>query len=216
VQPDAGLELLARVPSPRSSTHCELVALGLGLTLETEQLLTDFLTALGMLKSWAEWPAARVLSCGDRVDVRRPLHLAGRRATFPMLEKVKAHDERAIDAGVPKGDGNDAVDQCAKRAATEDVVSQWGMDGAPFRDPVEVVDTARAVALDVSAELGAVWWRECRGPKRRGRGRGWLNLLHPEDVAVDVAASMAIFRQPIVNETFVHRRGRWGSSGWRS
>jgi len=73
--------------------------------LETEQLLTDSLTALGMLKSWARWPAARVLSCADRVDVRRALHIAGRQATFPVVEKVKAHKQKAIDVGDPRRRG---------------------------------------------------------------------------------------------------------------
>jgi len=38
VQPNTGLELLEQISSPRSSTHYELVALGLGLTSEKEEL----------------------------------------------------------------------------------------------------------------------------------------------------------------------------------
>jgi len=93
VQPNTGLELLGRMPSPMSSTHCELVALCLGLTSEKEQLLTDSLTALGLLKSWAEWPAARVLSRAHRVYVRRMLPLAGRRATYTLLASVEKAGE---------------------------------------------------------------------------------------------------------------------------
>jgi len=87
-------------------------------------------------------------------------------------------------------------DGCAQRAATEDDDQQWGMDDAPFRNPMQVVNAVGAATMEMDAEVGAVWWRECRDPKRRGRR--WMNLLYPEDVTVDAAVLTAIFRRPIV------------------
>ena len=65
------------VPEPRSSTHCELVALNLAVQHSPPQILTDSLAALLMLKNWGRWSSRRTLNCPDRVEVRQLLHAAG-------------------------------------------------------------------------------------------------------------------------------------------
>jgi len=54
VQPATAISSTARLPAPRSSTHCELVALGLGLQLDPppKLLITDSLVSLHLLKGW--------------------------------------------------------------------------------------------------------------------------------------------------------------------
>ena len=61
----------ARVPSPRSSTHCDLVALIIALELEPTQTLSNSLPALTVLQSWRRWSTRRVLDSMDRVEVRQ-------------------------------------------------------------------------------------------------------------------------------------------------
>ena len=58
VQPDTEIAVSVRVDRPRSSTHCELVALGLGLRLDPPPplLLTDSLVSLQLLQSWGPAP----------------------------------------------------------------------------------------------------------------------------------------------------------------
>ena len=55
VQPEEEEVLAARVLQPRSSTHCELVALTLALFAEPPHVLTDSLVALQMLRGWGTW-----------------------------------------------------------------------------------------------------------------------------------------------------------------
>jgi hypothetical protein len=52
VQPDTATTCTVRLATPRSSTHCELVALGLGLQMEPSPslLITDSLVALHLLR----------------------------------------------------------------------------------------------------------------------------------------------------------------------
>ena len=124
-----------RVPGPRSSTHCELVALGLAMQIEAAQVLTDSLTSLRLLRSWAFYSVARVLRCADRVDIRRVLQLAAGCAVPPILEKVKAHNERAIKQGHPKAVGNDLADHQAKVAALGSDVPVAAWDPRRWRMP---------------------------------------------------------------------------------
>ena len=49
VQLDTNVQVLASVPMPRSSTHCELVALCLGTCLSLRHILTDSLSALHLI-----------------------------------------------------------------------------------------------------------------------------------------------------------------------
>jgi len=59
-------------------------------------------------------------------------------------------------------------DGCAQRAETEDDVQQWGMNDAPFRKPMQVVNAVGAAVMEMDAEMGAVYWLEFRGPNRWG------------------------------------------------
>jgi hypothetical protein len=52
VMPDRDKALQLRVPAPRSSTHCELVALALAMQFEATAVLTDSLTSLHLLLGW--------------------------------------------------------------------------------------------------------------------------------------------------------------------
>ena len=66
----------ARVTSPRSSTHCELVALALAMQLCPPEIHSDSLAALTMLGRWRAWPTRKVIECRDRMEVRLVLALA--------------------------------------------------------------------------------------------------------------------------------------------
>ena len=97
VQPDTDTLTSVRVGQPRSSTHCELIALGLGLQLATpaSALLTDSLISLQLLRHWGSRSARRVLACADQVEIRWLLALASSGSPVPGLEKVAGHDTRA-------------------------------------------------------------------------------------------------------------------------
>jgi len=94
VEPSGEVVRAVRVLSPRSSTHCELVALALALALEPPplQVLSDSLVSLRLLERWGTYPARRVLGCQDRMEVRPVVHAAECLASPPLLMKVKAHD----------------------------------------------------------------------------------------------------------------------------
>jgi len=129
----------AWVGLPRSSTHCELVGLSLAMGLEPTEIITDSLAALRLLKGWgrAEMPTNNMTEHPDRRLVRRLLEEA-KAAGYRTLEKVKAHDEGAIDAGVPKAAGNAEADRQAKQAVKEQAGPEWQGEVAEFGDPMEL------------------------------------------------------------------------------
>jgi hypothetical protein len=203
VQPDTEEVLLATVSQPRSSTHCELVALCLALSLQPSQILTDSLGSLHLISAWGHWPATRTLRCPDRVEVRQFLYMAAASPTLPVLEKVTAHDAAALRLRHPKAVGNDAADASARRAASESGHALWLAEGGPFGDPVEVVSASGARVVDVCHGLADFWWLQ-RLSIRRSR-REWLDLLYPPAVPLNWAASTAIFRRPTISGiAFVH------------
>ena len=103
---------LVTITSSCSSTHCELVALCLALSLASTppQVLTDSLTSLRLARSWGQYTVARTLRCADRVELRQLIYMAMQVPEPPVLEKVKAHDEGEIAAGHPKALGNNMAD----------------------------------------------------------------------------------------------------------
>ena len=103
-------------------------------------MVTDSLTSLRLLSGWPLYSTARTLRCADRVEVRRVLHLAASHAHAPLLEKVKAHDDRALELGHPKAVGNDRADQLAKQAACDASIPELGVQFDQFEDPVLLVD----------------------------------------------------------------------------
>ena len=135
VQPDTGTEVLVSVPNTRSSTHCELVALRVATALHPPQILTDSLSALHLVRGWGCKPIAKVLQCADRVEVRQLITTAMASGHPPLMEKVKAHDQQAIDIGHPKAVGNDLADSCAGCAATG-LFLPWLPDSQLFGGPV--------------------------------------------------------------------------------
>ena len=190
---------LATVPVPRSSTHCELVALCLALTLAPAppQVITDSLTALRLARGWGGWPVARTLRCADRVEVRQLLHLAQQLPQPPVLEKVKAHDAVALATGHPKAVGNDLADQLARRAAEELGHPVWQPDASLFGDPVELVDASGAVIFDVLATVRRDHWALCR--HQLVHGRPWFANFYPADTLLDWRYSSVVFRRPAVS-----------------
>ena len=204
VRLDGSEILLARVVVPRSSTHCELVALSLAMRMSAVQVVTDSLVALQLLRSWNSKTIKEVLRCGERDIVRYILHLAEMKRECPKLQKVKAHDTEALGAGRPQAVGNDLADSWAKRAATEDDVPIWVGPGGAYADPVGMVELFGKPVLDIQASVEAVWWSKVRCHKR-ARPRKWLELLYSETVAVDVSASVGIFRRPVVRKVFIYK-----------
>jgi hypothetical protein len=188
--------LLAHIPDARSSTHCELVALSLALSLSPSQVLTDSLVSLQLIRRWGSRSVAQVLSCADRTEVRRFIHLARQLPQPPLLEKVKAHDTKAIDAGHPKAVGNDIADRAAKHATSASTSPPWLCPTGLFSDPVELVDAAGMVVLDVQDRVATDWW----ATKRRSFV-GFKAQVYPVDVPIDWPNSSGIFRRPIVSGT---------------
>ena len=193
----------ARVPAPRSSTQCELVALVLAMALSPPHVLSDSLAALTLLQSWGRWSTQRILLSADRALVRQVIHLAQQLPSPPVLEKVKAHDDRALALQHPKAVGNDAADRWAKRAATEADHPTWPELSAPYDDPVIAVDASGLPVLDLRRQLAVIWWD--RRHRSMAQARPLLDRLYPRDVMVDWGPSCGIFRRPIVQkDVFVH------------
>ena len=190
VQPDTETTLQASVPAARSSTHCELAALCLAMTLQPSQVLTDSLCAMQLLHRWGSTPTARTLRCTDRMEVRQVIHAASLLAKAPVLEKVKAHDTGAIALGVPKAVGNDMADQAAAAAASASTL--WSVARGLHGDAVELLDASGAWVADVRAAVSSTWWRNrCSGKPLRPP----LDLLYPVGLAIDWKLSCGIFRR---------------------
>ena len=196
---------LVSVPDPRSSTHCELVALCLALTFSSPPaaVLTDSLASLQCIHSWGSWPTARHLQCADRVEVRQFLAMALELEQPPVLEKVKAHDAAALASGHPKSVGNDMADQLARMAAEGSGQPVWNSAVGPFGDPVVLLDARGVPVLDVRISLLREWW-----PARRAAvaaRREWFANIYPATLDFDFSLSTGVFRRPTVSGgSFVH------------
>ena len=190
---------LVTVPCPRSSTHCELVALCLALSLDPipPQILTDSLTSLRLAQAWGRWSVARTLQCMDRVEIRQLVHMAVQLPQPPLLEKVKAHDVAAVLAGHPKSVGNDLADSLARCAAEETGHHLWTAAVGPFGDPVEILDSGGRPMLDVLSGVRQGHWEKCR--QLLFRRRPWMLQLYPTELDIDWGLSSGIFRRPVVN-----------------
>ena len=189
--------------APRSSTHCELVALILALRQSPAAVLTDSLASLAMLRGWDTWSSARTLACPDRVEIREALYTASLAAVPARLEKVKAHDDAALARGWPKAVGNDLADTWARRAAASSGGPFWIPDSARFSDPVELLDATGAVVLDLASAFRRAWWQRSR--KILADRRSFMAELYPPALQLDWEASCGIFRRPsVVGRLFVH------------
>ena len=154
---------------PPSSLHCELVELQL----------------VGL------WSVDRMLHSVDRREVRWVIALSSTLAVPLVLEKVKAHDDTALQLGLPKAVGNDRADAAARRAASSLETPLFVDDLAPFGDPVEMVDGSGVAVSDMSREL-AVWWWSRRQLSRKTR-RQWLDKLYPPDQPMEWQLFNVIF-----------------------
>jgi hypothetical protein len=204
VVPDEEISAAVQLQEPRSSTHCELVALGLALQLEAPTVLTDSLTALHLVAGWGRWPVDRMLRCPDRRELRWLLSLAAGCPAVPVLEKVKAHDTEALRIGHPKAVGNDLADAAARQAASQPETTPFTVDLVPFGDPVDLLDGAGRQVEDVRGALHDWWW--ARRQLSRSARRPWLDLLYPVGVDLVWEYSSGCFMRPVVSgNRFVHR-----------
>ena len=196
---DTELFSLATVPLPRSSTHCELAALCLALSLvpTPPQVITDSLTSLRLASSWGRWPVARTLRCADRMEIRQLVHMALQLPQPPLLERFKAHYVASTAGGHPKAMGNELADQLARRAAEEPGHPVWHAAADHFGDPVQLMDASGEVVLDVLSTLHRDHWQNCLD--QLVRGRPWFRELYPSPTSIDWRYSTDIFRRPAVN-----------------
>jgi hypothetical protein len=195
--------LQLHIPRARSSTHCELLALGLALWLRPPVVYSDSLTSLQLIRGWGTWSTARTLGCADRVEVRQFITDAITAASAPpALVKVKAHDAAALAVGHPMAVGNDLADQWAKLAAADETLVHWQPGLALHGDPVELRTASGSWVASVSDSFPETWWGR---RSSRASARSWLRKLYPADLAIDWSASSVIFQRPIFSGgTFVH------------
>ena len=201
--PDSEESLLLSVPSPRSSTHCELAALGLAMSAHPSEVYTDSLCSLQLLRSWGSRSTASVLRCADRFDVRHVLAASYNCPAPPSLRKVKAHDERAVADGHPLAIANDRVDGLAKLAARSPGLPTWDPPAA-CRDAVELLDAAGSPVLDIESFLPLAWWTRQRRAWGPPGSRPRLELIFPADIAIDWPSSTAIFARPCLRSALFH------------
>jgi ribonuclease HI len=178
---------MVAVADARSSTQCELVALGLAVGLHPEVVYSDSLTSLHLIRRWGQTSTAGALRCADRVEVRAFIIGCERRGVWPVLEKVKAHDAEGCSAGDVKALGNDRADALAKEAV--DAERAW-------KAPVEADDAGWFVrghgirVANVDEEAERAWWMNQR--KDLITRRPWMEGLY--GVEVDWEVSCWAFR----------------------
>ena len=204
LQRDSDLFFQATVPVPRSSTHCELVALNLVSSFQPPPpvVLTDSLCSLQLIGSWGRRSLRSIYTCFERSLVRQFIAYWDSCTTSPpVLEKVQAHDDSAAASGVMKALGNAAVDALAKQAASG--------SGAPapsdrrYDDAVEICDAAGAAQVVLASAIASAWWAARQ--REGGARRAWLGQLYPLGLEIDWPPSQLLFRRPAVTEnTFVY------------
>ena len=198
-------ERVRAVPCPRSSLHCELVALQCvqELPAAPSLVLTDSLNALELISQWGAQSTATVLDREERVEVRRFLHAWRDCPAPPTLEKVKAHNEAGVSAGQQKAIGNALADRAARAAAAVPIPEEHDTTAdLPFEDAVRIRDHRGQFVHSARRAAAQRRWELQRAAAQR---RGWLRQIYPEDVNVDWTASRHAFRMPtVVGVEFVH------------
>ena len=183
VQPASQVQFLRAVKRPHSSAHCELVALSLVVNFHPPPslVLTDSLNSLQLLRSWDQRPAAKVLSCVERMEVRLLLDQWQTHSRRPTLEKGEACDEGGCKEGNLKALGNEQVDALAKQAA--DGTDAEYLSQAQYADAVQVHDATDTWIMDIPHAVSQGWWKQRRttGAARRM----WLSQLYPDGVEID-------------------------------
>ena len=175
------------VAEARSSTQCELVALGMAAGMGPQVVYTDSLTSLQLIRRWGVSSTASVLRCADRVEVRAFIIGCERRGVWPVLEKVKAHDAAGCSAGDVKALGNDRADALAKEAVESTRVWEAPLEAD---DPGWFVRGQGIRVRDVEEAAEDAWW----GDQRRDliARRPWMEGLYGEEL--DWEASCWAFR----------------------
>ena len=204
-RPDMATAVTCTIPGATSSTECELVAIALALRAEPEEIFSDSLCALQLLRSWHRRTAHQVLGCDLRVLVR--LVVGSARACFapPPLEKVRAHDEGGIAGGVPKAVGNDRADFWAKQAARGEAPETWRAPPRRFGDAVELLDAGGVPVVNVARAFGDSWWQRARRTWMAPGSSSRLEGIFPIGLAVDWAASVGVFRRArATTDSFSH------------
>ena len=202
VQVQSQAQALVHVSLPRSSTQCELVALGLtsGFASPPSVILTDSLCSLQLIRSWGKRSTASVLLSLDRAEVRAFLYKWQGCPHPPKLEKVKAHDEAGRLAGKLKTLGNDLADSLAEKAA--EGAAQLFSPSECFSDAVQLRDPNNHWVVDLSV-IETQWWALQRSSG--ARRRQWLFQLYPATVEFDWPGSVGVFRPPtVVDGHFVY------------
>eukprot|EP00667_Euglena_gracilis_P024299 EG_transcript_27869 len=159
-------------------------------------IVTDSLTSLQTLAGWHLLPLSRVLRSPLRPLVRQIISAASSRSTAPLLEKVRAHDTAAIEAGHPKAAGNDSADFWAKEAALGRAASTWSPPPPCFDDPVLLQDASGSIIYDLPAAFAQAWWLRCRAAWEK-RSAVRLLVLYPASAPIAWPASTAIFRRAV-------------------
>ncbi len=192
------------VPNPRSSTHCELVALNLVVQFPSPPplILSDSLCSLQLIGSWGRRPPRVTLACTERSLIREFILQWNVRPAPPVLEKVKAHNDAAAAAGDVKALGNTAVDTLAKQAASGAGVV-LGAVHPRYQDAVQLCDASGTWQLNLSSAVSLAWWEKCS--REAGGRRSWLAQLYPPGLELDWPTSCIIFRRPTVaGDSFVY------------
>ena len=131
-----------------------------------------------------------------QLEVREANFIASSSNTPTRLEKVNAHDDKAISLGWPKAIGNATADQWAKQTASSSLCPSWTPDAARFGDPVELVDSSGSPIPDISASFTRTWWTTSR--QTLVSRRSLFAAFYPADLELDWGASGGIFRRPTV------------------
>ena len=161
MQLDPHRELLQAVPHPRSSTHCELLALQLvrEISEHPQLVLTDSLCSLQLIRGWSSRSTAEVLDCEERAEVRKFILQWADDPHPPELEKVKARDAKGLADGNPKSLGNDRADYLAKPAVAAGRGHDAPREEDPrFADAVRVRDEHGAWVGNVKRAFALKWW----------------------------------------------------------
>ena len=67
----------------------------------------------------------------------------------------------------------------------------FSVDLSMFGDPVILLDAGGAVVTDISLAVSQFWWS--RRQLSRSKQRPWLELLYPDDLALDWTLSNLAF-----------------------
>ena len=202
VNPNAsiGCGSLCHIPSPRSTTHCELVGIRLAVSSGAKAVFSDSLAALLTIRDWETWPVSRRLKCADRTEVRAILHNAS--GQLHLLEKVKAHRTDGEASSDPRVAWNDRADCEAKWAASDCTDTPVWVEQTRFADQVQILDERGRWIVNLPETLRNRWWEI--GRLQIGRRRPeTLGLLYPPDVDFEWRCSNRAFRGPLV------RGDRW-------